>query len=257
MSYSSVTELSGDEVTQEQIDRLYNRYCWAGAYCRDKDVLEVACGAGIGLGYLQKIAASLKAGDIDEEILAIPKSYYGKKIALKAFDALNIPFPDHCFDVILLFEAIYYLKNAARFIEECNRLLRKGGKVLIATANKDLYDFNPSPYSHQYYGVVELKALFDRFGYSTTFFGYLSVDQVTLIQKMTRPVKAAVVKLGLMPRSMKGKKLIKRLIFGKMIKMPYELEEGMCDYIEPDPVVSGQADTSHKVIYCVATKANN
>ncbi|MCD6265910.1 MAG: BrnT family toxin [Deltaproteobacteria bacterium] len=29
---------------------------------------------------------------------------------------------------------------------DCVRVLRPGGKVLIATANKDLYDFNPSPH---------------------------------------------------------------------------------------------------------------
>jgi len=28
--YISVTEIAGDEVTQEQIDRLCNRYYWAG-----------------------------------------------------------------------------------------------------------------------------------------------------------------------------------------------------------------------------------
>jgi len=31
--YISVTEISGDEVTQEQVDRLCNRYYWAGNYC--------------------------------------------------------------------------------------------------------------------------------------------------------------------------------------------------------------------------------
>ena len=28
--YVSVTEIAGDEVTQEQVDRLCNRYYWAG-----------------------------------------------------------------------------------------------------------------------------------------------------------------------------------------------------------------------------------
>ena len=42
--YLSVTEISGDEVTKEQIDRLCNRYYWAGRYCKGRDVVEVACG---------------------------------------------------------------------------------------------------------------------------------------------------------------------------------------------------------------------
>jgi len=39
--------------------------------------------------------------------------------------------------VIILFEAIYYIPDAEKFVEECARVLRLGGKVLIATANKD------------------------------------------------------------------------------------------------------------------------
>ncbi len=41
-NYVSVTEITGDEVTREQIDRLCNCYCWAGQYCGDKDVM-VSC----------------------------------------------------------------------------------------------------------------------------------------------------------------------------------------------------------------------
>ena len=40
--YVSVTEIAGDEVTQEQVDRLCNRYYWAGQYCAGKDVM-VSC----------------------------------------------------------------------------------------------------------------------------------------------------------------------------------------------------------------------
>ncbi len=53
--YVSVTEIAGDDVTQEQIDRLCNRYYWAGQYCAGKDVVETACGSGQGLGYLAGI----------------------------------------------------------------------------------------------------------------------------------------------------------------------------------------------------------
>jgi SAM-dependent methyltransferase len=73
-------------------------------------------------------------------------------------------------DVIILFEAIYYLPSTERFVSECRRVLRYGGKVLIAIANKDLYDFNSSPYSYKYYGVVELKELFSKQGFTVEFY---------------------------------------------------------------------------------------
>lgn len=43
--YLDVTELAGDVVSREQIERIIHRYVWAGSYCRGKDVLETACGA--------------------------------------------------------------------------------------------------------------------------------------------------------------------------------------------------------------------
>ncbi len=58
-NYVDVTELSGDEVSQEQVERLCHRYYWAGGYCRDKDVLEAGCGAGQGLGYIAGLARSV------------------------------------------------------------------------------------------------------------------------------------------------------------------------------------------------------
>jgi SAM-dependent methyltransferase len=148
-NYVSVTEIAGDEVTREQIDRLCNRYYWAGQYCVNKDVVEVACGSGQGLGYLFNIANTLEAGDYSEDILAIARRHYGDRILLRRFDARAMPFDDSSKDVIILFEAIYYLPDVEEFVRESKRILRPDGKVLIATANKDLYDFNPSPYSHQ------------------------------------------------------------------------------------------------------------
>ncbi len=73
--YVSVTEIAGDEVSQEQVDRLCNRYYWAGCYCADKNVVEAACGSGQGLGYLTGIAGSLEAGDYSDEILSIVRRH--------------------------------------------------------------------------------------------------------------------------------------------------------------------------------------
>ncbi|PKN02200.1 MAG: hypothetical protein CVU77_01900 [Elusimicrobia bacterium HGW-Elusimicrobia-1] len=50
--YTAVTEVTGYNVTSEQIQRMYTRYRFASEFCKDKDVLEVACGSGQWLGYL-------------------------------------------------------------------------------------------------------------------------------------------------------------------------------------------------------------
>lgn len=251
--FLSVTEVAGDFVTAEQVDRICQRYYWAGEYCRGKDVLEAACGTGQGAGYLGGLANSYCAGDCSEEILEIARAHYIGRIVFRRFDAQEMPFDDGSFDVVVLFEAIYYLPSAERFVSECRRILRPGGKVLIATANRDLYDFNPSPHSAAYYGVTGLKDLFARHGFSTAFFGNTPVDGLSFRQRMLRPVKKFVVDRGFMPRTMAGKKFFKRLVFGSLVPMPAEVLPGMAPRQEPVALSGDRPDSKHKVIYCLAT----
>ncbi|MCB1737073.1 MAG: class I SAM-dependent methyltransferase [Gammaproteobacteria bacterium] len=253
VDFQSVTELAGDEVTSEQVERICHRYTWAASYCEGRDVLEVACGTGQGLGYLASVANSLVAGDFSESILDIARHHYGERIALRQFDAQQMPYDDASLDVVILFEALYYIPDADRFVAEARRVLRPGGQVLIATANKDLFDFNPSPFSHTYYGVVDLGALFSRHGFATRYFGHLPIREISGRQKLLRPIKRAVVALGLMPKTMAGKKLLKRLVFGKLIPMPAEVRADMFPFEPPLVLPDDRPDTQHKVIYCAAT----
>lgn len=253
--FLSVTELAGDQVSREQVDRLCHRYYWAGSYCNGKDVLEVACGTGQGLGYLARRAKSLVAGDYTQAILDIARRHYGNRIDLRLMDAQALPFSGGSWDVIILFEAIYYLPSPEKFYSECRRVLRPGGRLLIATANKDLFDFNPSPYSHHYPGVVELGEALGRRGFRCEFFGDTPVAQVSWRQKVLRPVKKFVVASGLMPKSMAAKKLLKKLVFGGLVPMPAEITEGMAPLQAQTPLAPGQMDKHHKVIFCAATLA--
>jgi ubiquinone/menaquinone biosynthesis C-methylase UbiE len=251
--YVSVTEIAGDEVTPEQIDRLCNRYYWAGQFCANKDVVEAACGSGQGLGYLLSVGRSLEAGDYDESILSIAKKHYGNRIALRQFDAMEMPYKNNSKDVIILFEAIYYLRDVEKFIRECTRILRPDGKVLISTANKDLYDFNPSPYSFNYFGVVELDEQFKKYGFKTVFFGSTPIKKISIFQRVLRPIKKIAVSLNLIPKTMAAKKILKRVVFGRLVKMPAEINAKTSQYTQPIKIQSDKLDVDHKVIYCLAT----
>lgn len=251
--FLEVTELAGDDVSQEQVDRICHRYYWAGSYCAGKDVLEAACGTGQGLGYLAGCARSVKAGDYSEKIAQIAQSTYADRLDICCFDAQEMPFEDSSLDVVILFEAIYYLPSAEKFVEECRRVLRPGGQVLVATANKDLYDFNPSPHSYNYYGTIELAELFGSRGFSVECFAAWPLEKVSVRQRILRPVKKLAVTLNLVPKSMAGKKLLKRLVFGGLVPMPSEVCEGMSCYEPPVSVPSDMPDRTHKVLYCAAT----
>jgi hypothetical protein len=70
-----------------------------------------------------------------------------------------------------------------------------------------------------------------------------------------RPLKALAVKLNLIPQTMAGKRLLKRLVFGAPALMPASITDGMADYTPPARIPADTADTVHKVIYCAARKA--
>lgn len=252
--FLALTEVSGDDVTREQVARLARRYYWAGRYCRGQDVLEVACGTGQGIGYLGSLARSITAGDFWAPALQVARRHYGSRFDFLQFDAQDMPFRDGGFDVVLNFEALYYIKDVDQFFGEARRVLRPGGRLLIATANKDLYDFNPSPHSHRYLGVLELEEELSRHGFTTEVFADTPLGTVSIRQRALRPVKALASRLGLIPRSMAGKKLLKRLVFGGLVSMPPEIDAGTAPNVEPVPLAPGRPDHAHKVIFCAATR---
>lgn len=255
MSFKDVTEMTGEEISGEQLQRMCNRYYWAGDYAKGRDVIEVACGAGAGLGYLASLARSVQGCDIAEEVLAPARQHYGTRIRIDTADAAKLPYADASADVVILFEAIYYLPSADTFLEEVRRVLRPQGVVLIASANKDLFDFNPSPYSHVYYGAVELATLMKKHGFEVVeMAGGTPVSSVSLRQKILRPVKKIVVSLGLMPKTMGGKKLLKRLVFGNMVPMPAEIAANTCSFEKPEAIPADAPNSNHKVLFCAAKK---
>jgi SAM-dependent methyltransferase len=251
--FEAVTELAGEEVSPEQLFRVCNRYYWAAQYCAGKDVFEVACGTGPGLGYLAGVARSVVAADISQPIVDRAKAHYGNRFQILCLDATQTGLPAASFDAILIFEALYYIPDPEKFVTECRRLLRPGGIVLVSNANKDLFDFNPSPYSHTYHGVVELEGLFGSFGFETEFFGSTPVQATSMRQRLLRPIKAGLVRFNLMPKTMAGKRLLKRLVFGRPVPMPAEITASMVAREIPRPLAAGVPDREHKVIYCKAT----
>lgn len=250
--FLSVTELAGDEVSKEQVERICDRYYWAAEFCANKDVVEVACGTGQGLGYLSSKASSIVGSDVSQPMIERAKAHYGDRFPLEVFDASEMPFGDNSKDVIIIFEALYYLPDVNAFFAECNRVLRPGGRVLLTTANKDLFDFNPSPYSHEYLGVVELKNRFANFAFETRFWGGTPVGSVSWKQKVLRPAKKIAVTLGLMPKTMAGKKLLKKIVFGGLVQMPLEIDEKTSVYNKPDSISADAPNRDFKVIYCEA-----
>ncbi|HEX5038151.1 MAG TPA: class I SAM-dependent methyltransferase [bacterium] len=253
--YTTVTETPGIGATREQLTMLYTRYRYAASFCAGKTVLEVACGAGQGLGYLAQSAKAVVGGDIDQGNLEFATRVYKGRdnIELKKIDAHQMPFEDKSFDVLLLYEALYYLEDPDRFFRECRRLLCPGGLLLICTVNREWSDFNPSPFSHRYFSAKELSESLAGYGFAVETLAAFPVRRETAKDRVVSLVKRTAVRLHLMPKTMRGKQFLKRIFLGKLSPLPSEIKDGMAEYRPPVPVDTCGAVDGFKVLFVKAT----
>ena len=253
--YTSVSELSGYRVTEEQVVRMYTRYRFAADLCAGRDVLEVACGSGQGLGLLAKRAKGVRGGDFDPAIVSLAQKHYGDRLPIQQMDAHAIPLPDQSVDAVILFEAIYYLSHPVRFIREANRVLRKNGLLIIGTANKEWSGFNPSPLSHTYFSARELTDILEKEGYRVELFADCPVRESGFRDKVFGIIKEIAVQFHLMPKTMKGKEILKRIFMGRLQPLPVELQEGAVEYVPPVPVFVGAPINNFKVLFALGRKS--
>jgi len=250
--YTTVTEKTGNPITHDQLFRMCNRYYFAAPFCEDKDVLEVACGSGQGLGYLAQKARCVVGGDYTENLIRLAQTHYRGRVPLARLDGQALPFEAGCFDVVLLHEAIYYLPDPGRFLDECRRVMRPGGVVLIVTANKDWSGFAPSPFSTRYLSAPELYALLNRHGFDVELLADFPVAAAGVRPKVVALMRKIAVSLNLMPKTMKGKERYKRIFYGKLTPLPGEIKQDTVGVSYPVSISSESPVTTHKVLYAVA-----
>lgn len=230
---------------------LYARYVYAAGFCKGKNVLEVACGAGHGLGYLAKRARQVVGGDVTLNLLKQAQQASSRLVPLLRLDAQVLPFRALSFDVILLYEAIYYLTKPGQFLDECRRVLRPDGLLILCTVNPEWSDFNPSPFSAQYYSATELSKLLVKHGFRVQLQGGFPVVKSSFLELSISVLKRIAVTLHLIPKTMKGKELLKRIFFGKLVLIPSQIEDGMTHYLPPTPL-SSSSTRDYKIIYALA-----
>lgn len=220
-SYLTVTEQPGQPASRIQLEMLEARYAWAAEQAREKDVLEAGCGAGMGLPVLGRVARSVQAGDVDAENLRAARAVCAghANVAVRAFDASELPFPSESFDLVLLFEAIYYVHDVRRFLDETRRVLRPGGTLLIVTVNPEWDGFNPSPLKTRYWSAHDLLVALREGGFATRVQGAFP-ETASLNTWAIGFVRRAAVALNLIPRTMRGKALLKRIFYGRLKAVP-------------------------------------
>ena len=251
--YHSITEAPGLKASSEQVERIVHRYWFAQEFCSGRDVLEVACGTGIGLHLLASTAKSVSAGDIDKENVRIALEISrGAAITVQEIDAHRLPFEEGSFDLVILFEAIYYLQDPGAFVREANRALRPGGILLIGTVNKDWEDFHPSPYSHNYLSAPELSGLLRGTFGSVRLYGAFPTQSDGIRARLVSVLKRAAVKFDLIPGSLAARARLNRFFMGRLVPITERIFDNTASFELPERIPDDTANRDFKILYAIA-----
>ena len=261
-NFSSETEFPGTKVSRDQLQIICHRYYFASKFVSEKEILEVGCGPGIGLGYLSRNAKLVVGGDITQDSLRYAQEHYNGRVGLVSMDAHKLPFRDSSFDVVLCVAAIIYL-DLHSFFDECYRVLKRGGVLILNTPNKDIPGFQESVLSNKYYSAPDLFALLNSHHFDAELFGAFPIPKRTAIvaqQKFLHAMAKMVGKvLDLMPKGEEIREFINKIILHKIV-LKEEIENGdikAVENIQLVPILSALPDHQHRILYAIAQETVN
>ena len=100
------------------------------------DILEIACGTGRVTKHLTESVKydTLTATDLNPDMISIAKEkVQDKSIKWLPADALDLPFDDNTFDLVLMQFGIMFFPDRLKGLSEAYRVLKPGGKLIFNT----------------------------------------------------------------------------------------------------------------------------
>ncbi|MGB6297556.1 MAG: methyltransferase domain-containing protein [Rivularia sp. (in: cyanobacteria)] len=123
---------------QAQIDLIEELLQWAQVQ-QAENILDVGCGIGGSSLYLAQKFNAAATGITLSPVQAQRASERAVEFGLQdrtnfqVADALNMPFEDNSFDLVWSLESGEHMPDKNRFMQECYRVLKPGGKFILVT----------------------------------------------------------------------------------------------------------------------------
>ena len=106
-------------------------------------LLDVGCGNGSYIQYMQSLGWEVRGIDFDSEAVSNARS---KGLNVNTGDLEQCLYLDNTFDVITINHVIEHVPKPLDLLQECRRILKRGGKLVIATPNA-------ASWGHSLYGL--------------------------------------------------------------------------------------------------------
>jgi SAM-dependent methyltransferase len=172
---SAVLTLTGERTIPDlDIENYWFRrhqvvYQRLATHCVGRDVLEAGCGEGYGADLIAGCARRVVAVDYDESAVTHVRSRYPRVDVMQA-NLAELPLPDASMDVVVNFQVIEHLWDQAQFVNECARVLRPSGLLMMSTPNRITFspgrDTPINPFHTRELNADELTELLVEAGFS-------------------------------------------------------------------------------------------
>ncbi|WP_019507891.1 methyltransferase domain-containing protein [Pleurocapsa sp. PCC 7319] len=126
---------------QAQIELIEELLVWAG-YDRHnvpQNIIDVGCGIGGSTLYLaqkfgsQATGITLSPVQVSRAQERAREAGLDERVRFEVANALEMPFADHTFDLVWSLESGEHMPDKTKFLAECYRVLKPGGKMILAT----------------------------------------------------------------------------------------------------------------------------
>ena len=132
------------------------------------DVLDVGSGDGAAAAMVAPHCRTLTCVDVNARMLEAARDRLAKypQARVEQADAHELPFAALSFDSVLMFHTLTYTERPQRALEECARVLRPGGRLVLLCLDEHQQPEVTTPYGerHQGFSKASIRELLARVG---------------------------------------------------------------------------------------------
>ena len=140
----------------------YHRYAAVLDLVADKITLDIASGEGYGSSLMASVAKTVVGVDISDEAVAhAAQKYVNKNLRFQQGSAIDLPFADASFDVVVSFETIEHLAEQEQMVAELRRVLKPDGILIISSPNRPVYSEESGEENHFHVKELDFKEFDD------------------------------------------------------------------------------------------------
>lgn len=126
---------------QAQIELIEELLVWAGydQHHAPQNIIDVGCGIGGSTLYLaqkfgsQATGITLSPVQVSRAKERATEAGLDNRLRFEVANALEMPFSDNTFDLVWSLESGEHMPDKTKFLAECYRVLKPGGKIILAT----------------------------------------------------------------------------------------------------------------------------